>query len=440
MRRRDALAGIAGTVGAIGVLGAGSLLLGGESGSYEPTGSVDVDGARELVTSDDGTVGYLAVDDGIATVDLSDPAAPAVLAERRGLLADDPDGPLRFLWDVSVDGDRLLAAGPANRVAGSSLHAALLYDVTDPADPRLLDTARTESQIHNCDFEDGTAYLTSYGEGGNPLLLLDASGDQLTEVGRWSLLDVEPAWADVPNGLWQLHDVVVQDDVAYLPYWDAGTYLLDVSDPSDPTHIGQTGGLDPDEIDASDVPSFQRELLALPGNDHFAQPDESGDLLAVGREAWTVRGEDACVRGGPGGIDLYDASDPANITLLATIDPPQPGDSSRQGQFTTAHNFDLRNGRCYSSWYFGGVKIHDVSDPRSPEELAWWRDPDEASFWTAQSAVPGEHFVASSAGNAGGFDDSIQGRVYVFPDRAGQQSNPPDLTATSADGESLPDC
>jgi len=75
-----------------------------------------------------------------------------------------------------------------------------------------------------------------------------------------------------------------------------------------------------------------------------------------------------------------------------------------------------------------------VSDPADPEELAWWRDPGEAVFWTAQSAVPGETFVGTSTGNIGaelGVDSPLhQARdaLYVFPDRQGTQRNPPDLT------------
>jgi len=439
MRRRDLLAGIAGTAGAVGVYGAASVLTAGESADYEPLGSVAVEGARELVTNDDGTVAYLAVDDGIATVDISEPTSPTILDERRGLLPDDPDGPLELVWDVSLDGDRLLVAGPANRVANSELNAALLFDVSDPADPALLDEFRTSYAIHNCALSDGVAYLPANGQEGNPLVLLDAGADSLEEVGRWSLLDLDSGWADVHWGLRQLHDVTVQDGVAYLPYWDAGTYLLDVSDPSDPTYLGHTSQRNRSELTDLSLVDVQANLLAPPGNSHYVDPDDSGDLMAVGREAWEIPAGD-CTEGGPGGIDLFDASDPTDVTHLSTIEPPESYANTRDAWFTTAHNFELRDGRLYSSWYFGGVKLHDVSDPESPEQLAWWRDPRTTSFWTAQAAVAGEHFVASSAGNAGGFDDSIEGGVHVFPEEAGRQPDPPDLTEAPDGEDPLPEC
>jgi hypothetical protein len=65
--------------------------------------------------------------------------------------------------------------------------------------------------------------------------------------------------------------------------------------------------------------------------------------------------------------------------------------------------------------------IHDVSDPTSPERIAWWRNPDEAAFWTAQLAQVGEFFIASTHSIAG----TERTALYTFPDRAGEQQDPP---------------
>ena len=132
-------------------------------------------------------------------------------------------------------------------------------------------------------------------------------------------------------------------------------------------------------------------------------------------------------------------SDPESPEKLATIEPEESESNAyRGGTWTTSHNFDWVGDRLYTSWYNGGVKLYDVSDPANPEELAWWRQPDETSFWTAQAAVEGEFFAATSLGS--GLDNTDAATVFTFPDEAGDQSDPPSLVdegseaTTSEDG------
>jgi len=446
MRRRHVLAGIAGTVGAAGVLGGAAVLAdrrgGGdaEGGNYEPIAHVDVAGARELVVGEDARTAYVAVDDGIASVDVSDPAAPVVLAEQRGLLADEPGGPIGLVWDVSVSGDRLLAAGPAQPQPRQQQRrmGAVLFDVSDPGEPVVVDSYTTAHAVHNCHLRNGRAYLTGNGLRGNPLVILSTDGDRLAEAGRWSPLDRDPGLGEIHTGLRQLHDVSVQDGVAYLPYWDLGTYVVDVADPGEPTYLGHTSVYDPAELTGIEDLGVQRELLQPPGNSHFVDVGDDGNVMAVGREAWAMP-QDDCATGGPGGVDLYDVADPTAIERVGTIEAPSSFSNLQTGWFTTSHNLELTGGRLYSSWYFGGVRLHDVSSPSAPEELAWWRDPEEAAFWTARRG-PGDTFLASSADDAAGYRDGIAGRVYVFPDRAGRQPSPPTLTEPPDGEQEWPEC
>ncbi|WP_242695421.1 LVIVD repeat-containing protein [Halomontanus rarus] len=425
--------------------------------AYEPLGRLQVDRAAEAVVGDDGDTVYLATVDGFAIVDVSDPADPTPLAERRGLLggadegegdadeSEDGDGdaegdeeteygPLTDILDVEVDDDRLVVPGPANPTRGNEFHGFLLYDVSDPTDPvPAADPYETDFHIHNCFFADDLCYLVGNGIEGNPLVIVDVSDDEPTEVGRWSLLEHDDRWADVNSILWNLHDVFVQDEVAYLSYWNAGTYLVDVSDPGDPEYISHVADDDVESqrgIESFGVVTAQQ---TLPGNDHYAAVDETGEVLGVGRESWAAqRGETE----GAGGIDLWDISDRTAPEHLSTIEAPESFDASyRGGMWTTAHNFELRDGRLYSSWYRGGVKIHDVSDPASPEELAWWRDPAEAAFWTARVARPDETFVASST--AAIPNSPATGALYVFPIESGTQAEPPSLTDPDESGGSV---
>ncbi|MDS0297655.1 hypothetical protein NDI76_02735 [Halogeometricum sp. S1BR25-6] len=436
MRRRDFLRTGA-LAGATALLPAAATPTAVHPGPYQPYGHVDVPGTKEAVTSPDGNVAYLATSTGYATVDVSVPDRPELLADVREPLADHESGPLRGIYDVKLDAtdsETLVVVGPANPLPGA-VAGVLVVDVTDPAAPERVAFHETDYPIHNCFARDGLAYLTKNDGETNALVILDLdSGETLSE---WTLTDVDGAWADVRNGRRSVHDVYVRGDAAYLAHWDAGTWILDVSDPAAPERVGGVAVPDPTELAASTAENGRGGILP-PGNHHYVATDESGTLLAVGRESWARRvgggdgSEESESRlvGGPSGIDLWDVSDPAAPEKLSTIDPPPSPDPTYGGVWTTAHNFELADGRLYSSWYRGGVKRHDVSDPRNPEQLSRWRMPDEASFWTARLAKPGAQegfFVGASRGVG-----DVPGRLYTFPDHAGQQASAPSLAPERA--------
>jgi hypothetical protein len=386
---------------------------------YGPLGRVELPGATETVVSPDGTTAFVALDSGYAVVDVSDPTEPSVAAERRDvtvgrdLLAADLGKTFDFVTDVAHDGDTLVVVGDGTP------SGVLVVDVSDPASPQHRAFHRTEYGIHNCEVADGRAYLTVDYSGGR-LDVLDVSGTP-ERVGNWTLAEQNEAWNSVANGARDVHDVFVQDDVAYLAHWDAGTWLVDVSDPADPTAISHLGRSAEEVVAARE--GDDDSTTALPGNAHYAAVDDDASLLAVGREA---RASEERPEGGPGGIDLYDLADPTAPEHRSTISPPTDLDGVG-GAWTTAHNFEFRNGILYSSWYNGGVKRHDVSDPATPKELTWWADPPHAEFWTAQAAVPGGSFVATSRGTG-----RSPARLYTFPDSDG-------TTAWGGYGEGIPD-
>ncbi|MDS0280831.1 LVIVD repeat-containing protein [Haloarcula onubensis] len=371
----------------------------------EPLGTLGLDGARELVTSADGHTAYVATGAGVALVDLVSPSEPRLLAERTDLLADSVDGPMRVVQDLAVVGDRLLVAGPANPAEGA--HGVVVFDVSDRGNPERVTAVELDTRIHNCDFDGRYAYVTANGREANPLVVLDTETG--AAAGAWSLLDADERWAAVHPALRPLHDVTVRDDRAYLAYWDAGTWILDVSDPSDISLVSRVRGRDRATLAAVDDPSTER--TEPPGNDHFVTVDEDAELLAVGGESWD-RGDDGS--GGPSGIELFDIGDPQSPESLATIDPPPSSDPTPGGVLTTAHNFELTEGRLYSAWYNGGVKVHDVRDPSRPREIFHWRDSATTSFWTAQRGAG--CFAAANTTALGG--EGVTPGVYTFPDPA----------------------
>ncbi len=433
MRRRGVLRGTVALVGASALASSASAHEGGgsdgtvsgeSSDRYTPLGHVDVPGAKEAVVGDGSTV-YAATGDGYATVDVSDPTAPRVVARRAGLRSDAEDGPLVNVQDVKVDGDTLVVAGPAHP-RRNALSGFVVVDVSDPASPTERGFFETDYPIHNCDVVDGRAYLTGNDGSGNPLVVVDVSDPtDPTELGRWSLLDSDDRWGSVDANRRPLHDVTVHDGVAVCALWDAGTWLVDVADPTAMTALGSVDAPAPDQLD-----SGPRPAVTPPGNHHHAT--RSGDLLAVGKESFGVRidedgdGYSDRTVGGPSGVDLWDVSDPEDPERLSTIPSPVSDDPTFDGTWTTAHNLDVENDTLYTSWYRGGVKRHDVSNPLTPTEETWWLAPDKASFWTARAVTTG-FFVASSRGV-----EDVPGRLYTFPDRPGE--GPSGVALGSDDG------
>ena len=159
-------------VGGLGLHAVGSVA--GATG-YEPLGSITVPGAKEAVVGADGVTVYVATTTGYAIVDVSDPRRPQLLHQDRNLVVDPEGGPLHGIQDVSVAGERLLVVGPADG-GQSELRAAIIYDVSDPAAPVLLDHHETDFPIHNATLAGDRAYLTGNDGEANPLVIVDLNG------------------------------------------------------------------------------------------------------------------------------------------------------------------------------------------------------------------------------------------------------------------------
>ncbi|NHN42101.1 hypothetical protein G9C85_10735 [Halorubellus sp. JP-L1] len=388
---------------------------GAAAAAYAPRGEVDVDDAAEVVVDPAGETAFVAVGTGFVSVDVSDPTAPAVVGEAADLQS--PEGePVREVLDVKYDDGRVLVPTAAQ---GGGPRGFYVYDASDPANPTQVGEwfPTPNHGNHNAFLVDGVAYLT----GGLLVDIVDVSGESFERLATWQPGDWNEDWSRLPNTT--LHDLYVRDGYAYCAYWDAGVFVLDVSDPANPSFVSRVGEYTLEEIrDLS-----QQAYLEPGGNAHYVTVNEDATLLAEGGESWDLEaGDDS---GGPSGITLFDVSEKANPTEVGHVDPPvSRSNAYRGGTWTTSHNFDLRNGRLYASWYQGGVSVHDVSDPANPERIAWWAAPSERAFWTAQLAKPGEFFVASSHAESG-MSGNVTSGLLTFPDAAGEMATLPSAVA-----------
>jgi hypothetical protein len=412
---------------------------GGQSDRLEVVSEHEIRGAKEVVLQ--GGFAYVAVTGtqpgegdtvrplgGLAVVDLRNPVEPETVA-----LAELPydEIPTPNTPDSKVSGD---LAGLANDNSFPGPGGVAFFDVSDPTAPEQVSFYNAATTVHNHFIDGDYAYLCESehrwldrngdaeidharlnGDAG--VEILDVSEPRKpARVGFWRLRDDYPAFADA--GINNHHDVYVQDGLAYQCYWDAGVVVLDVSDPSDPEPVSQFGAapkgdepIPPVDLSGNTSQYFQEvyprnRQQTPPGNAHYVQPSPDGRHVYVGAETFRKR---------PGGIDVWDLSDLENPERVARIDPPaatqggggQPEEGDQEGGrnlgLRTSHNFDVTEDRLYSSWYGGGVRVFDVSDPADPVEIGAY-DSEDTSFWTA---VEGNGVVVAS---------DIDRGLFVFED------------------------
>ena len=186
---------------------------------------------HDVWASTDGTVAYLSYwDAGLVTLDISDPANPALLAVAMEPLADEGNAHnavVDELTNLILVGDEDFTPGPWGFLR--------IFDGSDPANPVEIATFATTNALaasppdsgvytlHNITVEDGTAYLAWYSDGVRVLDLSDPSAPK--ERASFVPPDVtDPNGFFAPKAL--VWGVSVQDDVVYASDINGGLYVL----------------------------------------------------------------------------------------------------------------------------------------------------------------------------------------------------------------------
>ncbi|WP_440007931.1 LVIVD repeat-containing protein [Halomicrococcus sp. SG-WS-1] len=365
------------------VLGTTALPAGAASASewrYDLVGEALDPGTQEVDVQ--GDYAYTAQSASIATVDLSDPSTPLLAGTATGEGTDNVD--------AKVDGD---VAGLAN---DGDPGGVTFFDVSDPTTPTRVSFYEAASGVHNLFIDGDYAYLcinddfahsrmvvVDVSDPANPVSL---EGDERGSGGAWMLRDAHEDMAEA--GVNPIHDIWVQNDLAYMCFWDAGVVVADVSDPTDPTAVAHFGAAD----DAGEKPAdtaerYRRYLGGHETNAHYVQPTPSGDYTFVGAETFPGPFEDTVVPGDHGGIRVFDTSD---VSASSTPSNPYedhvayvPAPEQPDGALSTSHNFDVTDSKLFASFYQGGVRAYDIDDPTDPQELAAFA-PDGTAYWGAR--------------------------------------------------------
>ncbi len=302
---------------------------------------------EEVWLHPDGKHAYLGSGRGgdvMYALDISDPATPVV--------TDSIVANTRRVNDVMTtpDGKFLVFTreGAADRKNGIVIASA-----EDPAHPTPIAefTDGVTSGVHSAfvyhQEKFGThVYLTNDGTGA--FHIVDISNPyQPREVGRWQ--------TDRPDAGRSLHDVDVQEGLAYLSYWNDGLVILDVGNgirggsPSNPQFVSQF---------KYDLNALYRDVEAAGGpgfirGTHTAW--RAGRYVFIADEVFPASGvtgaKDAAAGRAYGRLQVVDVSDLTNPRSVAWYEP----------EFGGVHNVWVAGDTLYMGAYNAGFRAFDIS-------------------------------------------------------------------------------
>lgn len=326
-----------------------------------------------------GKHAYLStIDDKVLVYDVSDPAKPK--------LTDTIVVDARIVNDVSTTADgRIMVIsreGASNRKNG-----IMFFDTSDPAHPKKISeyTDTVTGGVHSAFVDGHYVYLTDDATGSMRVIdFKDVKAPK--EVARWQVESPLVGATRAPFGdsmaARYLHDVQVKDGLAYLAYWRHGLVILDVGN-------GIKGG-SPERPQF--VSQFRFNHHELYGEGWLAGTHavfRYKNYVFIGDEVFPAEFDIYArdrfpVRGIAHVIDVSDITQPRKVAEYVV---PEAG----------AHNIWVKDDVMYMGYYSGGGRVVDVSGElrgdlyRQGREIAriWTGDPqgfraNQPMTWGAQ--------------------------------------------------------
>lgn len=285
---------------------------------------------------------YSTISDKFLVYDISDPANPK--------LTDTIKVDARLVNDImtTADGKILVISreGASNRKNGIAF-----YDTSDPAHPKLISeyTATVTGGVHSAFVHDHYVYLTDDATGS--MRVIDfADVKNPKEVARWQTESPMVSTIRTKEGEQiagrYIHDLQVKDGLAYLAYWHDGLVILDVG-------AGIKGG-------SPENPKFVSQL-------RFNHHELYGDGWLAGTHSvyryknYVFLGDEVF----PGIFDLKSPKRTPVRGIVHVVDVSDINAPRKVAEYPVpeggAHNMWVENDVMYVGYYSGGGRVVDVS-------------------------------------------------------------------------------
>ena len=278
-----------------------------------------------------GTLAYLIRQDGLHIIETADPAHPVEVGS----------------WQRTGDGysnDVKLVEANGKRYALIADYPVDVVDVTDPTMPRLVAQIPEEAHTLFTEARGGKhyAYFGNY-DGTCPVFDI-TNPEQPMRLGRFTTEGST------------VHDLMIQDGIAYLNAWDAGLYVVDYTTPATPTLVGRWA------------------------NTTAATSHSSWATVAGGRKVALHGGENYGAH-----LDVVDV-DAQSPTFMMPIG------SFKTRDHVSIHNVMAIGDRAYFTYYQDGVRVMSLADPTRPSQLGYF------NTWDPQGPASSSRFFEGAVG------------------------------------------
>ncbi len=282
------------------------------------------------------------------------------------ILIDSVQVDARTVNDVKVSEDGKVCVisreGASNRKNG-----IVIIDVTNPRDVSILSTytENLTGGVHNVFIDKGYVYALSNGQWYEIIDIKDPENPK--GVSKFQL----------PNSMESIHDVWIEDGIAYSSNWSDGIAMVDVGN-------GIAGGSPENPVEIA------RAHVQGDGN-HAAFPFKSKDTgkfyVIAGDEIFPLEAmykiETEDIFTPDGYLHFMDMTDPKNPKEVARYQVPEAG----------SHNFWIQDDLLFVGYYNGGLRVVDISGDLMGDLYEQGREIARFKPYDSKGFVPNAPFV-----------------------------------------------